>query len=106
MQDKREKKKENLKYEEMIWSTLSNKWKISLLIRLSQNTTRFNQLQRDLSGISDKMLASNLKELEQDGLVKRTEYQEIVLRVEYSLTEKGEALMPIIQRLVQWWKNY
>lgn len=106
MQDRQDKIEENLKYEELIWATLSNKWKISILMRLSDKVTRFNQLRRELVGISDKILAGNLKDLEANGLVSRTEYEELVLRVEYSLTEKGEALIPIINRLVQWWNNY
>lgn len=97
---------EAIHYEELIWATLSNKWKISILLNLSKGPVRFNQLQRCLRGISDKVLAAALKELEQDGLVKKEVFEELVLRVEYSLTEKGAALLPIIQRLVDWWQKY
>ena len=99
-------KDEAIQYEELIWATLSNKWKISILLNLSKGSVRFNQLQRCLRGISDKVLAAALKELEQDGLVKKEIFEESVLRVEYSLTEKGAALLPIIQRLVDWCQKY
>lgn len=102
----RKNKDEALHYEELIWGTLSNKWKISILLNLSRGTIGFNQLQRRLRGISDKVLASTLRELERDGLVKKELFEETVLRSEYSLTEKGQALMPIIQRLVDWWQKY
>ena len=102
----RKEKDEALHHEELIWRTLSNKWKISMLLNLSRGTIGFNQLQRRLRGISDKVLASTLRELEQDGLVKKELFEETILRSEYSLTEKGQALMPIIQQLVVWWQKY
>ncbi|MCI8474255.1 MAG: helix-turn-helix transcriptional regulator [Oscillospiraceae bacterium] len=102
----RKNKDESLHYEELIWGTLSNKWKISILLNLSKGAIRFNQLQRCLRGISDKVLASTLKELERDGLVKKEIFEGVILHSEYSLTEKGKALLPIIQRLVDWWKKY
>ncbi len=99
-------KDEAIHYEELIWATLSNKWKISILLNLAKGPVRFNQLQRRLHGISDKVLAAALKELERDGLVKKEFFEELILRSEYSLTEKGTALLPIIQRLVDWWQKY
>ena len=99
-------KDDSIHHEEIIWATLSNKWKISVLMNLSDGPFRFNQLQRCLNGISDKVLAAVLKELENDGLVKKTAYEGSVPKVEYCLTEKGTALLPIIQRLVDWWQKY
>ena len=104
MHSKRDKS-ESIYYEEKIWAALSNKWKISILLNLARGSNRFNQLQRDLYGISDKVLAATLKELEQDDLVYRVVYEEKVMKVEYNLTEKGSALLPIIQRLVEWWQK-
>ena len=101
----RRDKNESIYYEEQIWAALSSKWKISILLNLSKGPNRFNQLQRDLYGISDKVLAATLKELEQAELVDKVVYKEAILRVEYNLTEKGAALLPIIQRLVEWWQK-
>lgn len=74
-----------------------------ILCILSDNgPTRFNELGRSIPDISPKVLTSSLKILESDGLLKRKLYPEIPPRVEYSLTPKGESLMPILHDLVRW----
>ena len=65
-------------------------------------STRYNELKRKMNGISNTMLAKSLKEMEDDGLVTRTEYMEVPIRVEYAITEKAKALGPILVQLAQW----
>ena len=67
---------------------------------------RFNQLQRYIKQVSDKTLSQNLKELERDGLVLRTMYPQIPPRVEYSLTELGQSLKPILDAMQDWGEEY
>ena len=72
---------------------IGGKWKISILCSLSSNgATRYNDLKRKMKGISNTMLAKSLKELEDNGLVKRTEYMEVPIRVEYEATQSVEEL--------------
>lgn len=92
-------------------SRFSSKWSILILCVLSENETlRFNAIARAIPDISPKVLTSTLKTLEHDGLVKRELFAEIPPRVEYSLTEKGQSLMPHLNGLIGWalenWKNY
>ncbi len=91
-------------------SRFSGKWSMLILCILSDHDSlRFNQLGRAIPDISPKVLTSNLKILEEDGLIKRQLYPEIPPRVEYSLTPKGRRLMPIIHNLIEWatenWKK-
>jgi DNA-binding HxlR family transcriptional regulator len=82
---------------------IGGKWKIPILCALySDGTTRYNELRRKIKGITNTMLASSLKELEEDGLVLRTQYEEMPVRVEYSLTDACDGLMPILLQLAQW----
>lgn len=84
-----------------------NKWALLLIIILDEEgSTRFNRLGKMLPDISTKMLAQTLHTLEADGLVKRTVYPEVPIRVEYELTETGHTLVPIIQELTQWALNH
>lgn len=84
-------------------SLIGGKWKIPILCSLYQDgTTRYNSLRRKLKGITNTMLASSLKELENDGLILRTQYIEMPVRVEYSLTKECDDLMPILERLAGW----
>ena len=69
-------------------------------------TVRFNELKRYLKTISDKTLSTNLKELEADKLIVRTEYPQIPPKVEYSLTARGESLIPILDNLCQWGEDH
>lgn len=84
-------------------SHFSGKWSILILCVLSENeSTRFNSIQRAIPDISPKVLSSTLKILEEDRLVSRKVYPEIPPRVEYSLTEKGRSLIPVLGNLIEW----
>lgn len=79
------------------------KWKSRILCVLSEiSPIRYNELKRELGNITDAVLASMLKELTSDKLVRRVQYNEIPPRVEYSLTKKGESVLPILQAICQW----
>ena len=80
------------------------RWEASLLIvALSQaDELRYGELRRLVFGITNTMLASSLKELEADGLVRRTQYAEMPVRVEYSLTPQARELVPILMQLKDW----
>ena len=82
---------------------LGGKWKISILCALKLGgPTRYNSLMRKITGITNAMLASSLRELEQDGLVERRQYMEMPVRVEYSLTSKCDLLFPAFAAIETW----
>ena len=82
---------------------VGGKWKMQIICALNnQGTLRYNELRRKLDGISNTVLASSLKELEEAGLVKRTEYLEVPVRVEYCSTGKADRLMPVLEAFSQW----
>ena len=84
-------------------SLISGKHKMVILYCLMEFApVRFNELRRYLKTISDKTLSTNLKELEADGLILRREYPQIPPKVEYSLTERGESLMAVLEQLCTW----
>lgn len=84
-------------------SLINGKWKLLIIYYLSNNNAvRYNELQRMIGKITYRTLSSNLKEMESDGLIHREEYPQIPPKVEYSLTEKGKTLWPIIQEMCQW----
>ena len=84
-------------------SMIGGKWKLRLICTMyTDGTQRYNTLKKKTKGITNAMLSSTLKELEEDGLVTRKQYEEMPVRVEYSLTEKGRSLWPIIHRLGHW----
>ena len=84
-------------------NTIGGKWKLPILCSLTANgTTRYNDLLRNIKGISNTMLSKSLRELEEDELVKRFEYLEIPVRVEYALTDEAVRLQPILLKLIQW----
>ncbi|BCN30273.1 winged helix-turn-helix transcriptional regulator [Anaeromicropila herbilytica] len=86
---------------------VGGKWKLNILTLIVQlDTVRFNEMKRRLYGITNTMLTNSLKELEADKLIKRTQYNEMPLRVEYSLTEKGKSILPVLLELSKWWKQY
>jgi DNA-binding HxlR family transcriptional regulator len=85
---------------------IGGKWKSLILWQLSFKTLRFSQLQRRLSKATQKMLTQQLRELERDGLIHRKVYAEVPPRVEYSLTEMGNSVVPILQLMYQWGKDY
>ncbi len=83
-------------------SLINGKYKMTILYTLMEfGTVRFNDMQRYI-GLSFKTLSVNLKELESDGLVHREEYPQIPPKVEYSLTDKGKTLMPILDQMCEW----
>ena len=77
-----------------------------ILWRLKDKVWRYGELKRSLGRITHKMLTEQLRELEKDGLVHRTAYPEIPPRVEYSLTEKGKTVIPVIEKLREWGQHY
>jgi DNA-binding HxlR family transcriptional regulator len=85
---------------------IGGKWKSLILWHLSFKTLRFSQLQRRLAKVTQKMLTQQLRELEADGLIHRQVYAEVPPRVEYSLTELGRSVVPILQQMYQWGKDY
>ena len=86
-----------------VLSRFSSKWAMLILCVLSENeATRFNTISKAIPDISPKVLTETLRNLEADGLVKRKLYAEIPPKVEYSLTELGKSLMPILNNLISW----
>lgn len=85
---------------------IGNKWKVLILRDLMEGTKRFNELMRSVTGITQKVLTSNLRAMENDGLLTRTVYPEVPPRVEYSLTETGESLKPILDSMLVWGTEY
>ena len=84
-------------------SLISGKYKMIILYCLMDyEPVRFNEMQRYIGKISDKTLSTNLKELEQDGLIHREMYPEIPPKVEYTLTERGKSLMTVLDQLCIW----
>ena len=83
-----------------------NKWALLVILVLSENEPiRYNELGRKIPDISSRVLSNTLRILEADGLVNRRFYQEVPPRVEYSLTETGRSLVPIINKLTEWAQN-
>ena len=81
---------------------ISSKWKILIIRDLLNGTKRFGELQRTVAGISQKILTSNLKELESDGLINRKVYPVVPPKVEYSLTDLGLSLKPVLDSMIAW----
>ncbi len=85
---------------------IGNKWRILIVRDLIDGTKRFNELKRSIGGISHKVLTENLRTLEEHGLVKRTVYQEVPPKVEYTLTDTGLSLKPVITSIRDWGSEY
>lgn len=85
---------------------IGNKWKIFVIQRLLDRPYGFNELQRSIEGISEKVLSQNLKSLEADGIVTRTVIPEVPVRTEYALSETGESMRPIIMSMAEWGTDY
>lgn len=84
-------------------SVIGGKWKMVVIYLLAENQPiRFNELKKQIGAITFKTLSSQLKELEADGLVKRKEYPQVPPKVEYSLTDKAETLLPVLEELCEW----
>lgn len=90
-------------YFELTLKVLGGKWKPIILYHLSRQTVmRFSDLRRSMPSITERMLTKQLRELEKDGLVVRTVYREVPPKVEYSLTDLGTSLIPILHELREW----
>lgn len=81
---------------------ISSKWKLLILRNLLIRPWRFNELQKDLAGISQKVLTESLRTMEEDGIITRTVFAEVPPKVEYALSELGESMRPIIKVMEQW----
>ena len=85
---------------------IGSKWKLLILRNLMQRPWRFNELKKDLAGISQKVLTDSLRSMEADGIIDRTVYAEVPPRVEYALSEIGETLRPVIDAMAEWGGKY
>ncbi|MBQ3678890.1 MAG: helix-turn-helix transcriptional regulator [Succinivibrio sp.] len=87
---------------ELAMDVIGGKWKSLLIFHLRNGAMRSSALQHSLTGISNKMFTQSIRELEADGIVKREIFPVIPPKVEYSLTEKGKTLVPIMENLAKW----
>lgn len=85
---------------------IGGKWKLMILRNLKERPWRFNELQRSIEGISQKVLTDSLRQMIDDGLAYRHDYQELPPRVEYGLTELGMAMLPIVDALADFGSYY
>ena len=85
---------------------IGSKWKFLIIRNLLARPWRFNELKKDLEGISQKVLTDSLRSMEADGIITRTVYPEVPLRVEYALTELGKSLKPILDSMRAWGEAY
>jgi DNA-binding HxlR family transcriptional regulator len=91
---------------EITLTLLGNKWKVLILREIFTGKKRFGELSRGIQGISQKMLTQQLRQMENDNLIQRKVYAEVPPRVEYSLTEVGESLKPILDAMHKWGEQY
>ena len=91
---------------ETTMTLISDRWKVLIIHYLLDGTKRFGELKKCVGNITQKVLTSNLRSLEESGLVKRTVYAEIPPRVEYSLTETGYSLKPVLKAMAEWGEAY
>lgn len=87
-------------------SVIGSKWKLLIIRNLRSRPWRFNELKKDLEGISQKVLTDSLRSMESDGIVTRTVFPEVPPRVEYSLSELGESMNPILDSMEKWGRDY
>ena len=85
---------------------LGGKWKPPILFLLSHATMRFSELRRNIVGITQKMLTQELREMETDGLVLRKVYPVVPPKVEYSLTDYGKSLQPLLKQMSEWGEKH
>lgn len=85
---------------------ISDKWKVLILRDLMPGTKRFSELKRSVGHVTQKVLTAQLRQMEESGLVARTVYPEVPPRVEYSLTELGRSLKPVLDAMWDWGENY
>lgn len=91
---------------EMTLQLIGDKWKVLILRDLMTGTKRFNELMRSVSGITQKVLTSHLRAMEHDGLLTRKVYPEVPPKVEYTLTDTGYSLKPILDSMYAWGEGY
>src|SRR3954467_12173538 len=84
---------------------IGGKWKTVVLWYLRNKTLRFGEIRKQIPDITEKMLSLQLKSLEDDGLIKRVAYAEVPLRVEYSLTEFGQTIVPAVEAIAKWGRS-
>ena len=85
---------------------IGSKWKLLILRNLRMRPWRFNELRRDLEGVSQKVLTDSLRAMEDDGIITRTVYPEVPQRVEYALSPLGKSMEPILDAMEQWGSAY
>ena len=85
---------------------IGSKWKLLIIRNLQTRPWRFNELKKDLEGISQKVLTDSLRSMEEDGIIIRTVYPEVPPRVEYSLSELGQSMKPILDSMAKWGNDY
>ena len=85
---------------------IGSKWKLLIIRNLLERPWRFNELKKDLEGISQKVLTDSLRSMENDGLITRTVFPEVPPRVEYALSDLGKSLKPILDSIVEWGNAY
>jgi DNA-binding HxlR family transcriptional regulator len=85
---------------------IGSKWKLLIIRNLRQRPWRFNELKKDLQGVSQKVLTDSLRSLEEDGVIVRTVYPEVPPRVEYALSDLGNSMRPILDSMEQWGRDY
>ena len=85
---------------------IGDKWKVLIIRELLPGTKRFNEIHHSIDGVSQKVLTQKLREMESDGLLERKVYAEVPPKVEYSLTELGKALGPVLDSLKEWGEMY
>lgn len=91
---------------EMTLQLIGNRWKVLIMRDLLEGTKRFGELKKSVGSITQKVLTQNLREMEQSGLVTRKVYAEVPPRVDYTLTEIGYSLKPILDSMVEWGTSY
>ena len=90
----------------VILKILGGKWKTLIVYSLLDGTRRFNELRRMMPNVTQRMLTSQLRELESDGIITRTVYAQIPPKVEYHLTEIGHEIKPVLKQLEEWGESY
>ena len=85
---------------------IGGKWKPLIVFLLGEQKMRFSELQRNISGITQKMLTAQLRELESDGLIDRKVFPQVPPKVEYSITTYGKTLLPVLETMHQWGRNH
>ncbi len=85
---------------------ISDKWKVLIIRDLLPGTKRFGELKKSIGSVSQKVLTAQLRQMEESGLLTRTVYPEVPPRVEYTLTELGQSLHPVLEALKNWGEEY